>query len=110
MSVSVHVIDASLGMPAANLRVRLRGRTDLAWEDLAHSSTDHLGRLAHWHPAGLTRGTYQLVLDLDGYFAELGAAPLYPRAIVEFRLSDPSTDLHLPMMITPTSYLTYRGT
>ncbi len=110
MSVSVHAIDASLGLPAANLRVRLRTKTDIVWEEVANGLTDHLGKLTHWHPAGLPRGTYQLVFDLDGYFSELGAAPLYPRAIVEFRLSDPSSDLHLPLLITPTSCLTYRGT
>ena len=67
------------------------------------------GRLTVWRDAPIETGIYQLVVDLDAYYGILGAVPFHPRAVVEFRIGDSDTDLHLPLMVTTNSYLTCRS-
>src|SRR5580704_10375234 len=107
--LSVHVIDCAYGASAANVEVCLRRRTQEAWVDVAQGVTSVMGRLEDWHDGPLKTGTYQLQFNLDSYFAALGIIPLYPRALIEFRASDPTMDLHLPLLITPNSIQCYRG-
>ena len=109
VNLTVHVVDTVFGVPAADLEVGLRRRTESDWRELARGRTAADGRLAIWQERELRSGTYQLKFDLDGYYATLGSVPLHPRAIVEFRVTDPTADLDLPLLISPNSYCTYRG-
>jgi 5-hydroxyisourate hydrolase len=109
VKLSVHVVDCASGVSAAGVEIRLRRRTETDWQYVTSGRTDADGRLAEWHDQPLENGTYQLEFDLDGYYAELGTVPLHPRAIVEFRVTDPTVDLHLPLLVTANSYQTYRG-
>jgi 5-hydroxyisourate hydrolase len=110
MRLSVYVTDCVFGMAATDVGVLLlRRRIESGWDELARGRTGSDGRLAVWSGQPIDVGVYQLIFDLDGYYAILGTVALYPRAIVEFRVSDPDADLHLPLMMTSNSYLTYRG-
>jgi len=107
--LSTQVIDCAFGAPAASVGVLLRRLAEADWHEVAHGSTGADGRLSGWHGRPLRSGTYQLEFDLDGYYSALGTIPLYPRVIVEFRVSDPTVDLHLPLLVTPNSFYVYRG-
>ncbi|MGC5334082.1 hydroxyisourate hydrolase [Micromonospora sp. DT62] len=109
MVLSVEVVDCSFGMAAADVGVVLTRQVGLRWRDLASGRTGTDGRLAIWTEPTIDAGIYQLAVDLDGYYSILGAVPLHPRAVVEFRVADPDADLHLPLMVTVNSYLSYRG-
>ncbi len=109
MELSVHVVDCAYGVAAADVGVKLRRQTRSSWQDLSEGRTGPDGRLTVWRDAPIETGIYQLVVDLDAYYGILGAVPFHPRAVVEFRIGDSDTDLHLPLMVTTNSYLTCRS-
>lgn len=109
MRLSTQVIDCAFGGPAASVEVLLRHLGEGGWHEVARGRTGADGRLADWHGGSLRNGTYRLEYDLDGYYSVLGTIPLHPRAIVEFRVSDPTADLHLPLLVTPNSFYAYHG-
>ncbi|GAA3681654.1 hypothetical protein GCM10022224_052400 [Nonomuraea antimicrobica] len=109
MELSVQVVDARNGFPAAEIGVRLSRETERGWERVACGGTRGDGRLVVARSPDLPAGNYQLELNLDDYYALQGDVPLFPKAVVEFRLGDVGGDLHLPMLISPHSILTYRG-
>jgi 5-hydroxyisourate hydrolase len=109
MMLSVHVVDCAYGVSAADVGVVLRRQIESNWRDLVAGRTGSDGRLVVWRDVAIDTGIYRLVFDLDGYYGILGTIPLYPRAIVEFRIDDPNTDMHLPLMVTSNSYLTCRS-
>jgi 5-hydroxyisourate hydrolase len=109
MKVSVHVVDSTYAAPAADLKVQLcRQDMDANWVRLARGRTSEYGVLEIWPGGPLDPATYQLQFDLDGYYAALGSMTFYPRAIVEFRVTDSCANLRLPLLISPASYFTYQ--
>ena len=109
MKLSVHVVDSTHAAPAADLKVQLcRQDIDAGWVKLAQGRTSEHGVLDIWSGDPLDSATYQLEFDLDGYYVALGSTTFYPRAIIEFRVTDSSSNLRLPLMISPASYFTYQ--
>ena len=102
MSVSTHVLDATTGRPASGVAVRL---SDLEGAQLAEGHTDADGRCA-LVPYDLDEGTYQLTFDTGGYFDE---RTFYPSVTVTFTLADGGAHHHIPLLLSPWSYTTYRG-
>jgi 5-hydroxyisourate hydrolase len=99
MSVSTHVLDNARGEPAAGVPVRLLGPgVELA------GTTGADGRLSFAQT--LAPGRYRLVFDTAAY---LGPEAFYPSVSVEFQVSDPRRPLHLPLLLNPYGYTTYRG-
>jgi 5-hydroxyisourate hydrolase len=111
MTLSTHVLDATLGRPAAGVGVRLERRgDDGTWSALATGRTGDDGRLAGWLPEGEPRpGVYQLVFDTGGYFAGRGVPTLYPQVAITFEVDGEARHYHLPLLLSPFSYSTYRG-
>ena len=109
MSVSVHILDNSRGRPAAGVAVCLTRCADAVPQPVGEGFTDFDGRLAGLAPGPLTPGTHRLVFDTGAYFERLGIAALHPRVVVEFDAAEGSERYHIPLLITPFSYTTYRG-
>jgi 5-hydroxyisourate hydrolase len=103
MSVSTHVLDATTGRPAARVAVRL---SDLEGAPLAEGHTDADGRCA-LAPFDIDPGTYQLTFDSGGYFQE---RTFYPSVTVCFTIHDGGAHHHIPLLLSPFSYTTYKGT
>ncbi|MCP2261771.1 5-hydroxyisourate hydrolase [Streptoalloteichus tenebrarius] len=104
MSLSTHVLDAARGRPAAGLAVRLDrwdGRD--GWQPVAATRTNDDGRVTGWDPGP---GTHRLVFDTAGY---LGEDAFYPEVAVTFRIDDPAEHYHVPLLLSPFAYSTYRG-
>ena len=103
MTLSTHVLDATLGRPAAGVAVRLsRGG-----EVVAEAVTDADGRVGELGPP--TAGTHTLTFDTGGYFAATGQQGFYPEVAVTFAVTDPGQHLHVPLLLSPFAYSTYRG-
>ena len=102
MSVSTHVLDAAAGRPAAGVRVVLERRTDDGWEELADRSTDQDGRVADL-AAATDAGTYRLRFEVADY------SDFFPEVAVTFRITDASVHHHVPLLLSPFAYSTYRG-
>jgi 5-hydroxyisourate hydrolase len=104
MTLSTHVLDTSRGRPAAGVAVRLDNRRDDGWQTLAEGTTNADGRLSGWDTAA--PGVYRLVFGTGGY---LGPDAFYPEVIVTFRVDNAGEHYHVPLLISPFGYSTYRG-
>lgn len=109
MKLSVQVVDCAFGVAADNVRVCLSRRVKSDWRRVAEGRTDSDGTLREWHDVTLPAGTYQLEVNLDGYYADMGITPFVSRAIVEFDFTDTAADLLIPLLVTGNSFFVYRN-
>lgn len=107
-SLSTHVLDATSGTPAAGITVTLATRGDDAWTDVAGAVTDTDGRVRDLAPGGLPAGTHRLTFLTGPYFAAAGIAGFYPEVAVTFTV-DEDRQYHVPLLLSPFAYSTYRG-
>jgi 5-hydroxyisourate hydrolase len=105
-AVSTHVLDTTLGRPAAGVPVRLE--TD-GGTVLATGSTDDDGRISELGPDRIDPGTYRLVFDTVAYLAATGQACFFPEVGIAFTVADPARHYHVPLLLSPFAYSTYRG-
>ena len=103
-SLSTHVLDATSGRPAAGVAVRLE-RPDGTTVDAVTDSDGRVAPLAD----GLADGRYRLVFDTGAYFAASGATTFYPQVVVTFVVGGPHQHYHVPLLLSPFAYSTYRG-
>jgi 5-hydroxyisourate hydrolase len=103
-TISTHVLNTSSGKAAANVGVRLLESN----REIGRGSTDTNGRCASLLPPGaeLAAGVYRLVFDVEPIFPE----GFYPEISVVFLVRDPAAHYHIPLLISPFGYTTYRGT
>ena len=100
MTLSTHILDTSKGRPAAGVPVRLETEDGRA---LADGRTDADGRIKGWD---LEKGVHRLVFGTGDY---LGPDAFYPEVVVAFRVHDPAEHHHVPLLLSPFGYSTYRG-
>ncbi|HEX8079265.1 MAG TPA: hydroxyisourate hydrolase [Jatrophihabitans sp.] len=105
MSLSTHVLDAVHGRPAHGVPVRLEQRAAGGWTVLTERVTGVDGRIADLSP-GLPAGSYRLVFDTESY---LGPRAFYPEVVVTFRVEGAGQHYHVPLLLSPFAYSTYRG-
>lgn len=111
-AITTHVLDTARGRPAAGVPVALeRERAPGDYESLGTGATDADGRLRTLLPEGrpLEPGTYRLTFDTGAYFAATGADAFYPVAQITFRVAAPGEHYHVPLLLAPFGYSTYRG-
>jgi len=105
--VSTHVLDTSLGVPAAGVHLAL---TDADGVVIASGVTDDDGRVADLGPEALHPGTHTLTFATGAYFAVRGVASFFPSVAVSFTIPEgPATHHHVPLLLSPFAYSTYRG-
>ncbi len=114
MTLSTHVLDAALGRPATDVPVALHRRTgDGGWVELASGRTDSDGRLRAVAPSGeplvLRDGVHRIDFDTAAYFSGSGQRGFYPQVSVTFEVSDRLAHYHVPLLLSPYAYSTYRG-
>lgn len=113
--ITTHVLDAARGLPASGLAVTLEHATSgqaaqgIAWRQLAQARTDCDGRLDTFGPEALPPGRYRVTFDTGGYFAAQGTDTFYPEVTVTVELADPTAHYHVPLLLSPFAYSTYRG-
>lgn len=105
--LSTHVLDTSRGRPAAGMRIRLYRNSEL----LATVETNADGRTGEPLLAedSIPTGTYDLVFSVGAYFGSLPEPPFLEDVVVRFRIADPAGDYHVPLLVSPFGYTTYRG-
>lgn len=111
--ISTHILDLVCGEPAADLPVRLEKQSrGGAWHLLASAKTDHDGRCSQLLPEGddVSAGVYRLVFDSGRYFELQKIGTLYPVVEVTFQVKEGESHLHIPLLLSPNGYTTYRGT
>lgn len=112
MSITTHVLDTARGRPAAAVPITLEQREgNGAWVKIGHGETDADGRLRTLVPAGVSieARVYRITFDTKSYFDGLGVSGFYPEVTVVFEVRAPSEHYHVPLLLTPFGYSTYRG-
>ncbi|HEX4510221.1 MAG TPA: hydroxyisourate hydrolase [Burkholderiaceae bacterium] len=105
-----HVLDLALGQPAGGLLVRLEAVTGNSWRLLASAITDGDGRTGDLLAgAALAEGVYRLLFDTGAYFSTAGRESFYPHVEVTFRVTISGQHHHIPLLLSPFGYSTYRG-
>jgi 5-hydroxyisourate hydrolase len=108
-TLSTHVLDLHTGRPVDGLEVRLSHHVDGNWVDLGKARTDADGRAKDFAARSLGPGQHRLVFDTGGYFAARGVDCFYPRVEIMFTVGDNDRHLHVPLLVAPFGYTTYRG-
>jgi 5-hydroxyisourate hydrolase len=103
--LSTHVLDAVSGRPAQGLRVTL---LDAADAQLASSATGSDGRISDLAGAVLPAGRYRLVFDTGTWFSDNEIDGFYPEVVISFE-ADGQGHMHVPLLLSPYAYSTYRG-
>jgi 5-hydroxyisourate hydrolase len=103
-AVTTHVLDTALGRPAAGVPVRLLKDG----EELASAVTDGDGRVGDLGPESIEPGTYQLVFEVATYAGTTGQPVFFPEVTLTFEVRD-SSHHHVPLLLSPFAYSTYRG-
>ncbi len=110
--ITSHVLDTSRGRPAVGVAVVLEKQiANDSWTPLANGTTNDDGRLAGLMPdtATLTPGIYRLRFGTAAYYLALGIRCFYPEVQIIFHVDDAAGHYHVPLLISPFGYSTYRG-
>lgn len=111
-SITTHVLDTSLGTPAPNVAVTLEILDGYgAAHPLGHARTDADGRVRDLVPAEslLEPGRYRLTFDVGAYFTASRRETFFPQVMITFELRDATQHYHVPLLVSPYGYSTYRG-
>jgi 5-hydroxyisourate hydrolase len=105
MTLSTHVLDATTGRPAVGVRVRLERADDDGWAPAGEGTTGPDGRLR----LSGEPGVYRMTFGSGAYFNARGCATFYPEVSVTFEMTERAEHYHVPLLLSPFAYSTYRG-
>jgi 5-hydroxyisourate hydrolase len=106
-TLTTHVLDTALGRPAHGIRVVLERGSEVVGSGV----TDADGRIRDLHAMGtaLPGGDYRLIFSVSEYFSRSGRESFYTDIVVSFRISAGTEHYHVPLLLSPFGYSTYRG-
>jgi len=110
--ITTHVLDTSAGRPAAGVRVRLEMQDAAGqWSPVGDGATDTDGRLRTLLPEGSSApaGVYRMCFETGAYYAARGQECFYPRAEITFQVKAGGGHYHVPLLLSPFGFSTYRG-
>jgi 5-hydroxyisourate hydrolase len=107
--ITTHVLDTSRGRPAGGVHVSLERAAESGWRLVARGTTDADGRASDLLSAPPEDGRYRLRFDTGAYFRAVGAAVFYPEVMVTFVVEGGEDHYHVPLLLSPFGYSTYRG-
>ena len=113
--ITTHVLDTAAGRPARGVPVELERQvesvfgTDLTWEPVGSGVTDNDGRNRELTPAAVEPGVYRLRFKTADYFAANKVNGFFPVVDIQFRIDDGAQHFHVPLLLSPFGYSTYRG-
>lgn len=104
--ISTHILDTHLGKPAANVTIHLY---DAQGQRLATSTTNNDGRVSDFDLSEFLVGDYSLEFEIAVYFSQLNTHTFFPKVVIHFSVTDAKQHYHIPLLISPYAYSTYRG-
>ncbi|MCQ1999887.1 hydroxyisourate hydrolase [Arthrobacter zhaoxinii] len=107
--VTTHILDTGAGRPAAGVAVSLWSLRGGGETRVGEGTTDGDGRVGSLGPAELEPGTYRIDFATGDYFAAAGTETFFPSVSLTFRLTDPGQHYHVPLLLSPFAFSTYRG-
>lgn len=110
--ISLHVLNLATGLPAVGVLVLLeRATSSRAWQSIGQGRTGKDGRLENFLSKNvrLQVGTYRVTFDVATYFRSLNTVSFYPEVVITFVVRDATQHHHIPLLLGPFGYTTYRG-
>jgi len=108
--ITTHVLDTSRGRPAAGVPVALEAETASGWTLVGKGTTNADGRISDLVTGdSIAAGIYRLIFDTATYFAGQNVKSFYPQVTVNFKIEDATQHYHVPLLLNPFVYSTYRG-
>ena len=110
-AITTHILDISRGKPASGVPVVLEYEQGGEWREIGRGRTDEDGRLKDLLAAdfNLAAGTYRLTFDTSSYFSAQSTESFYPKVTVTFVVREAAQHYHVPLLLSPYGYSTYRG-
>ena len=105
--ISTHILDTSAGNPAKDVRVSLEKRVDNEWIAVDSNFTNTDGRIVFNCP--YEKGVYRLLFEIEEYFTKNGQKSFFLTTPVVFQIEDTARKYHVPLLLNPYGYSTYRG-
>lgn len=108
--ITTHILDTTLGHPAQGVTIALSKRAGEGWQEIARGQTNQDGRIKDLLPEGSTleKGIYQMKFFTKEYFDRLGTKTFYPFVEISFDIQT-AEHYHVPLLLNPFGYATYRG-
>ena len=108
--ITTHILDTAKGRPAAGVRVALERSDSQRWNEIGEGYTDDDGRCKTlMAPGTLSTGVYRITFDTAGYYEALGEETFYPEVKIAFKVAANDEHYHVPLLLNPYGYSTYRG-
>lgn len=107
--ITTHILDTATGKPAAGVPVSLLALGDGVWSQLAVAHTDSDGRVKQLGPEVLDSGTYRLQFATAEYFAASNTPSFFPEVVLTFTVDRSEAHYHVPLLLSPFSFSSYRG-
>ena len=108
--ITTHVLDTAAGCPGKAIAIELERADHGLWHLIGGGVTDDDGRLRTLTPAGpVPPGTYRIRFATDAYFAAQGVTGFFPVVEIQFTVEDGAQHYHVPLLLSPYGYSTYRG-
>jgi len=109
--LSVHVLNLENGLPSANVKVVLEAQQNDKWTEINTGTTDEQGRIAELYPkdAPLQKGVYKVTFKTGDWFRQKNERSFFPEVPVVFVIDGSLEHYHIPLLISPYGYSTYRG-
>lgn len=109
--ITTHVLDTASGLPAAGVAVRLERQAGASWQSIGDGRTDANGRLADLLAGGeeLQAGRYRLCFESGAYFEGRGLRAFHPVVEIQFEVEGGRQHCHVPLLVSPYGFTTYRG-
>jgi 5-hydroxyisourate hydrolase len=110
--ITSHILDLTLGKPAAGVTVVLERKSHASgWQKIADAVSDGDGRLRYLSPEGevFSPGHYRLTFETGPYFLLRGIETFFPQVTIAFTVKDAEQHYHVPLLLSPFGYSTYRG-
>ncbi len=110
-AITTHILDVSAGRPARGVVVLLERKTAAGWEKIGAGATDDDGRVRDLLDDGkvFEAGDYRLTFETESYFASRQIESFYPQITIAFAVRDAARHYHVPLLLSPFGYTTYRG-
>jgi len=109
--ITTHVLDTSKGRPGTGIKAMLEFLTDGGWEEIGTGTTNADGRIPNLLPAEhkLAPGVYKLTFETQTYFDKQSLQAFYPYVQITFNITEKAQHYHVPLLLSPFGYSTYRG-
>ena len=108
--ITTHVLDTSAGRPGRGIKIELERASGMGWLALGHGVTDDDGRLRTLTQSGpVEPGTYRIRFETGEYYRALSTSCFFPVVEIQFTVVDGTQHYHVPLLLSPFGYSTYRG-